>query len=367
MGLLLPTRRLLLGGGRRSYRYLLRDMFLGDAAAPLTSPRTCEPGPGLLTIVDTNGVQSIANGVRAVNGTPAANDGVISALHARAAGKAFLVRVPSRTTIGANTRWGWGATDLSDGAFAIGAGYGADANTVVAYTGTTAITADSLDAGEQQLAFVQRGTGGYVFGRQGLSGQWKLLWVYNADTNDVYAKNWLGAAAQVWQDDDWRVIDLARYDNRFATDDGLATSVLTNPPARTLFAHTADALIEFNLTFAGGGLVTVLEYRKQDINNRWQISIWPDGGLSLYEVVNGVSTSRGYIAGAIGAGANRGMLVIDGNVHRVYTNNALRITYTDPSNLFIDCIEGRAADLGDGNAWVRVAAFPRTISLPSGI
>lgn len=34
-------------------RYLLLDRFLVDQAAPLESPRTCQPGPGQLTITDT--------------------------------------------------------------------------------------------------------------------------------------------------------------------------------------------------------------------------------------------------------------------------------------------------------------------------
>ena len=33
--------------------FLLRDEFTTPDAAPITSPRTCEPGPGTLTFVDT--------------------------------------------------------------------------------------------------------------------------------------------------------------------------------------------------------------------------------------------------------------------------------------------------------------------------
>ena len=46
------------GGG---VTYLLRDEFTTDAAAPLTSPRTCEPGPGTLTISDADGAMNIAS------------------------------------------------------------------------------------------------------------------------------------------------------------------------------------------------------------------------------------------------------------------------------------------------------------------
>jgi hypothetical protein len=39
---------------------LLYDTFTTDDAAPITSPRTCEPGPGLATIVDTENKLSIS-------------------------------------------------------------------------------------------------------------------------------------------------------------------------------------------------------------------------------------------------------------------------------------------------------------------
>src|SRR5690348_15144558 len=39
--------------------YLLRDDLITPASAPLTSPRTCEPGPGTLTILDTGNAWSI--------------------------------------------------------------------------------------------------------------------------------------------------------------------------------------------------------------------------------------------------------------------------------------------------------------------
>jgi len=53
----------ILGTSRRwSPRYLLYDEFITPDAAPLTSPRTCEPGPGTLAITDTASVLSISGG-----------------------------------------------------------------------------------------------------------------------------------------------------------------------------------------------------------------------------------------------------------------------------------------------------------------
>ena len=60
-------RKLLRGGGwllgsRTPLVYLLHDEFTTAESAPLTSPRTCEPGPGLGAAVDTAPVLSIAGG-----------------------------------------------------------------------------------------------------------------------------------------------------------------------------------------------------------------------------------------------------------------------------------------------------------------
>ena len=41
--------------------YLLRDQFSTNAAAPLTTPRTCEPGPGTLVIADAGNKLSISS------------------------------------------------------------------------------------------------------------------------------------------------------------------------------------------------------------------------------------------------------------------------------------------------------------------
>jgi len=42
--------------------WLLYDEFTTADAAPITSPRTCEPGPGTLTLVQTDGSQALSGG-----------------------------------------------------------------------------------------------------------------------------------------------------------------------------------------------------------------------------------------------------------------------------------------------------------------
>lgn len=68
MPLTLATGRALLNAPQSSVIYLLNDQFTTDAAAPLASPRTCEPGPGTLTLVQNDGQFSISGGEVGVSG-----------------------------------------------------------------------------------------------------------------------------------------------------------------------------------------------------------------------------------------------------------------------------------------------------------
>jgi hypothetical protein len=56
---------------------LLYDTFTTDDAAPITSPRTCEPGPGVATIVDTTNKLTISGGALVFSeGNTAGNPGI---------------------------------------------------------------------------------------------------------------------------------------------------------------------------------------------------------------------------------------------------------------------------------------------------
>ena len=69
----LAFRKVLLRGDEQeaAIAYSLRDQFSTADAAPITTPRTCEPGPGVAAITDSGTNVSISNGdmVVAGNGT----------------------------------------------------------------------------------------------------------------------------------------------------------------------------------------------------------------------------------------------------------------------------------------------------------
>lgn len=76
----------------RIKRYALNDTFTTAEAAPLASPRTCEPGPGTLTFTDTANKFSISGGNFVVNAGVLNTSNMVAASQANRVGEAFKIR-----------------------------------------------------------------------------------------------------------------------------------------------------------------------------------------------------------------------------------------------------------------------------------
>src|SRR5690554_4626838 len=90
------------GAGAAPVEYLLRDEFTTDEAAPLTSPRTCEPGPGTLVTSESSGLIAIVDGQISLTGFNGSyNDPKVysSDSFARAAGLVLKSRLTFPTTM----------------------------------------------------------------------------------------------------------------------------------------------------------------------------------------------------------------------------------------------------------------------------
>jgi len=209
---------------------------------------------------------------------------------------------------------------------------------------------------------IAKDAGCWVFSKAA-SNTWTLIWVNSIDTAaqlypgfSVYEATFtLG---------NFRILDLGQYDPRFATDNGLATSVLTNPAAGTTARHEADAVIEWTFEHQAGAS-THSRVRWADAANHWRITAeLTTGNCYLVEVVNNVATVRGSANGAFTAGANhRVVVILDGNTYHVYVDNVLKITYTDPSHYHIDATSWT----GGGSNISSLITWPRHITLPGGI
>ena len=345
-------------------RYLLRDDFLTDNPGPLdglTIPS--EPGPGNTTYVDTENMITLLSGRAIFSGGKASPEMTDPSLYL----EEIYARVIGRTAVFKINRGASGTGELgfnpsTSQRVHIGAYLQSTQLRAWAGEGFTVVTVGDIQADtEYHIAVVLRSFGSFVFIRGGLFAEWTLIWVDpEGGTTDlrirVNSHHFVGLGVDMLG-----LIDLARYDPRFATDDGLATSVLVNPVTNATAQHEADCLIEWNLIF--DGTLAQMAFRRLDASNGWYVSIHVDGSLNLYELVGGVSAWRAFGGvGAVTAGARRIVIVAVGNVYRVYLDRALSFTYTDPNSYHINNTGLRLISNGTDNARTsRIAAFPRRI------
>lgn len=292
MNMMRGVARSMLGSPREplvpvTWQMLLK--FAVDAAAPLASPLVGDVGS--IPIVDSASVMSQSGGALVLNGTAAAsNDGLLSSVITRAPGLATVMTLPARTTM--NTTFGWDASGgLTNNNSTVGFDY--SGTTVLrAKIGTSAPFTATLGAGIHCLICVLRSTGGFILSRVGLSGDWRLFWVFNTlNTNAMikvrpsgavnYALGMLG------------LLDLSLLDARFATDYGLATARLATTVNGDTIAAEGNAIVEHTIT-AQTGVTQELMIRRTDDNNCWILRQGPPGTdtIKLIEKVAGVETER---------------------------------------------------------------------------
>lgn len=354
-------------GGDWTPEFLLRDDFTTDDAAPLTSPRTAEPGPGTLTAVQTDGQLSVSGGKLAfpAQTTPAFGDqGFYDATaRSRLAGRALLYGINGSTvTLAERAYIGWGvsaAVHSVDGGHSVGFNPNATGGLNVSLSSTVVLLVGTFVAStDYQVAVIQRGSGAIYLIKGGLFTSWTLLWVENAgSTTPLYAtfSNHSFAGAL----DFFHALDLPAP---FDTDYGLATQrIAGSVSASQAFVHEADCLIEYGWTgatdFNGSKHVTV-SFRSQDASNLWKVRLQGNNVVALFERVAGVDTSRGS-ASSIPNG--RVVIVASGITIRVYVANVLRITYASASN-FADRTNGSVIAVDADGTCSNLTTWPRTLT-----
>jgi len=344
----------LAGGG---LTFLLRDDFITAASAPLTSPRTAEPGPGTLTITDTGNNLSISSGgLQVANGTSAWGDpGIRSvASFARLAGRAAVINF-TVTGSAKFAQFGW--DDNASGELLVST-YFSNGTVLKAYdNGTLTGNLDAYGQVAYKLAVVLRATGAFHFIKGGTFTDWTLIWVGNAGTATPLYAAWLGYTLPGTLDN-FRVLDLPAP---FGTDYGIATDREVGAvSAGTTFTHEANCVIEWTQTTVPSAGETEVFIRVQDASNYWRVMVTSAGTFILYEVVAGTPTSRASAATVVSNG-HRIVIVADGTTIRGYSNNVLRWTYSSASN-FATETDGELDALGTGGAVSDVVAWPRTLS-----
>lgn len=312
--------------------YLFRDTFTTAASAPLTSPRTCEPGPGTMTITDSANKLAIASGKLTCTGktTNEADPTAVSV--------DTFARVRGLCTLGL---WNQGATQSKLG---FGNNAGSTASPLVhaiVPSNTSLYTATALDemlmvstittGTDYQYAIVLRSPGAWYFVRGGAQyPDWTLIWVDGTTTTTP-----LRLAVGPWTADADYKIDYmaltqlaAPWDNQ----NGIALGITASPATGAQILMVADGIVEFTWTPASSEVME-FDVRRTDADNRWIIRCDQAGGtIKLIERNAGSETERATynIAWTVGAARRLVVSCLDQEI-RVYWTTYLVLSYTSAS------------------------------------
>lgn len=228
------------GKHRRGTGYtFLKDQFITYQDPPVTSPRTCEPGPGELTFVQTDGTQAISGGKLVFTAQTTAvwgDQGFSADVQTRAAGLALAMTLKLVSL--EETGFGWhtaaAVVDPASMEHSIQSVL-SDPAPIISESGVE-IVPDFTWGADRRFALVLRAAGCFYL----LDG--RLLWVEDAGaTASLYPVfSNLNGAGNI---DNLLVTNLpARGYSNWGTEFGIATSVLSSPAEDATAAHADNFL-----------------------------------------------------------------------------------------------------------------------------
>ena len=320
-----------------AFLYVLFDEFVTVEAAPAASPRTCEPGPGTLTLVQTGTklfsvVADTSNYLNVSAGTPAGWSNAVANTPAqtRAYGLCLMLDM-RRSNVALDAILSWG---LSPAAIDSNSVYGIH---VASATGWFPYSSDGLfaEAPDPMLAntwykwaIVLRSTGAFFYLKGGVYAEWQQVWVNpNNATATLYGVFASYGTAHALRLDN---IKIGQLPAPFTTDSAIATQLVTTAVSGTTYAGVADGTFDLTLT-APNPLSTTcaLRFRIQDDSNYWVVYADTDGSIKLDSVVAGTPTNRINVAGVFAAAALRIVRVrTHGSKINIYTRTSATGAWT---------------------------------------
>lgn len=335
-----------LSGGGFSPTFLLRDDFTTDAAAPLASPRTAEPGPGTWMIGGAGaGAVYISGGALYVP----ASSGTVNVVSATFGGQAGLACVLE--IFGRNAYCSGGVFTNAARWSSIGSA-NMIANRIIGFP----VASNKW----YQYAQILTGMDRLIHAYKGNEySDWHIATVSVHSTASGFFVGHRGdvSGTQVTRKNRVLVLD------EFAGSASVATQRLAGARAAgDTFTHTANCSIGFVVTTRPSADQIELRFRIQDASNYWQVTVDSSGNLDLDEVVAGTPTQRGTAAGAV---TNGKYLVVHCTGSRIFVEDSnsqvIRINYTSATN-FATATAGELEVLGTGGAVSDIVAWPRTLT-----
>ena len=284
------------GRARRYYRqgplpaFDLLDEFLVADPNPLISPRKCEPGPGSLTVLDTDAILSV-------------NFGALTSAGGGAGFDRNYVHSPNSFSRRAGRFIEWEITPITDAAFQGGwnktsSPLVAGALAQIAFVATpniqvlddTTYVAVNMPYTSSSQAFICRvydlGNAFLYYVQDRAVGTWQPLW------RKELTPSGLDAIYPVLQ---WNTMQSTTQFLRIKSGRVPHAAVqIANPGQDTYYdVGAADGLFEVTFQSSGSGKPGLI-FRRTDANNYWGLRADIAGAtVELYKVVAGVTTSVG--------------------------------------------------------------------------
>jgi hypothetical protein len=308
----------IMGGGNIPLEYLLRDKFTTDDAAPITSPRTCEPGPGTLTAVESNGATlNITGGALEMVGSGSSYDHckiTAGVTPAKDSGLASFSKVAMEAIARHYIHF--------EGQYWI-------ADTTRNYSPLGGPN-DLVAVGASTIAALQiiRSYLGYFVVVDG-----ELQWVNNSSnipaTPTIYSKLYDANKVTI---SEVALVDLpangyTAWDADFST----VTDSESTPASETAFDCAADFHLRATFTYETGK-ITTFSYRYTDGNDRLIAQASSGGALNVGKYVGGAYTSLASVGGTFADTVNYQLDVVgEGSSVKVYVDNVEKadVTVTD--------------------------------------
>lgn len=279
--------------------YALRDDFTTAEAAPIASPRTCEPGPGSLTTVNTvtNGAISISDGKLVMarptgGGSYTGYGGYAATGYARKTGRAVYVLNASSSIVSnvvpiavnssaALNQFGkakihWQATNSIQ---------------ILSGVGSALTVGTSLSAGTAyHCALIERSSGWVFLMKGGVQyPSWTPLYVSALGTDATLYPYFANLDSQ-YQLGEMGIFDLS---GNLATDYGWCTYYDATPTANDTGTGVADGWDYFTWTPAAAETLS-LYFRRTDDDNTYRLDCAQAGGtIKLYRRESASDTELG--------------------------------------------------------------------------
>ena len=343
---------------------LLYDKFTTAAAAPITSPRTCEPGPGLATIVDTENKFTIAGASLVCAGGKAApgygdpgiwlgrNNAGSPATQTTVAGDAAFLDF----VINTGGYFEFGADTAVSGALFVPYWYFEPnlLNLFVADQSLGLVPLGPITTSTQlKLMRVQRSdTIGYYFIKDG-----KLLWPSAATTAGTPSYVAIANYSTAFTAADLALLPLADYNAAWGGDWTEVTDTDATPAAtESVDRDAGSALIELgDITLPSDAMA--VQIRRVDTTNYTTLDIAADGSATIKETIAGSEGAALVSIGAGGISDASSLKVLDNaGAVKVFSAGVLAgsATLTDHSEAVLVYIEA----LGTGGALSAVTTHP---------